>query len=233
MNKKKCFDLMFLTLLIMTSCFVLISCKKSDLEFYSESISEARYNYYFGEITGYEMSLTCGVRETDFRLDGYHTENIEFGVITIKIPTDIEFNNNATYRLDYGNKTTSGTLEQNPFDMSLMADIGFVIDEDSVKITFKMDNIVKVLTLNNVTTNFNYNYISAFELFIKENSKGLKEFVDDGEFKAEVYIKIIHDNTIDSGYYFLIRVIGRNGKVLSGIVNPITGEILAVTNSKI
>ena len=46
-----------------------------------------------------------------------------------------------------------------------------------------------------------------------------------------IYIKIMHDDTIDSGYYYLIRVIGRDGKVISGMINPISGELMAVTSS--
>lgn len=220
-------------IMIIVSCVLLVSCNTKDIEIYRENISEARYNYYYGEASGYRMSFTSGVRESDFKLDGYHTENIEFGVITIILPSDVEYSGVATYRLEYDNKLASGTLEENPFDGSLMADIGFVIDDiDSMKIAFKMGDITKIITLDDMTRNFNYDYMGAFELFV-DNADGITDYMIDGEFQAEVYIKIMHDDTIDSGYYYLIRVIGRDGKVLSGIVNPISGEILAVTSGKL
>lgn len=220
-------------IMIIVSCVLLVSCNTKDIEIYRENISEARYNYYYGEASGYKMSFTSGVRESDFKLDGYHTENIEFGVITIILPSDVEYSGVATYRLEYDNKLASGTLEENPFDGSLMADTGFVIDDiDIMKITFKMGDITKIITLDDMTRNFNYDYMGAFELFV-DNADGITDYMIDGEFQAEVYIKIMHDDTIDSGYYYLIRVIGRDGKVLSGIVNPISGEILAVTSGKL
>lgn len=230
----KLYLIFFSLCLILTMAFVLSSCGKRNIEIFRNNISEARYNFYTGEVGEYKVSLTCGVRESDFKLNGYHTTNVEFGVLTIVLPSDVEYTGSATYKIEYGNKTTSGNLEQNPFDFSLMADIGFIIkDIDEIKVTFKMGSITKFINLHDVTKNFNYNYDSALELFVNENYKELKSFVDGNELKAEVYIKIMYNNEIDSNYYYLIRVIGRQGNVLSGIVNPINGEILAVTSDKL
>lgn len=180
------------------------------------------------------MSFTCGVRESDFKLDGYHTDTVEFGVLTVELPKDVEYSGSATFKLNYNNKVTSGKLEQNPFDLSLMADIGFIVqDVNSVDVSFTMGNNTTSITLNDVTSNFNYNYMSAYDIFIKHSENELKQFVVDNKFMAEVYIKIMHDNSIDSGYYYLVRVIGVKGTVLSAIINPITGEILAKTVSKL
>ena len=229
----KAFLTMLSVVLIVGCSVVFVSCNKLERK-YKSNISEARYNYFYGEVGGYKMSFTSGVRESDFKLDGYHTENVEFGVLTIITPNEVEFVDDATFKIDYDNKTINGILEQNPFDLSLMADIGFVIQEvDNIKITFKMGDIEKLVELRDVTKIFNYNYDSAFDVFIENCKEELKQFVVDNEFQAEVYIKIMHDDTVDSGYYFLVRVVGRSGKILSAIINPISGEMLAKTNSNL
>ena len=101
------------------SSILLVSCNRNNMELYKANISEARYNYYYAEAQGYLVSFTSGIRESDFKLDGYHTENIEFGVITIILPKDIEYSGVATYRIEYDNKLASGTLEQNPYQQNL------------------------------------------------------------------------------------------------------------------
>lgn len=221
-------------ILVVLVTFILTSCGTKNINIFKNNLSEVRYNYYLGEASGYTFSFTSGLREVDYKIDGYHTNNIEFGIVTIKLPDDVKYSGNANFRLDYGNKTTSGKLEQNPFDLTLMADIGFIIEDyEEIKITFKMDNINKVLTLKDVTKTFNYDYDNALEKFIMENYDDLKSYITKNELKAEIYVKIMYDNTLDSKFYYLIRVVGRNGNVLSGIIDPMSGDILAATNSNI
>ena len=212
----------------------LISCGKTNYDIFSKNLSEVRYNYFSGVVGEYLVSFTSGLRESDFKLNGYHTENVEFGILTITIPKGVEYVSSASYKLEYGNKLIGGTLEQNPFDLTLMADIGFIInDVEEMKVTFKMGDITKFITIKDVTKNFKLNYNSALNLFVEENYSKLEKLIVKGELQAEVYVKIMYDTTIDSNYYYLIRVISRTGETISGIVNPLTCEILAVTNGKI
>ena len=227
-NKKWLVLSMVFCVLFVSSIVVLWACGEKKIDLYKENISEARFNYYYAEAGGYKVSFTSGIRECDYKLDGYHTDSVEFGVVTIELPSDVEYSSPATYRLEYADKVASGTLEKNPFDGTLMADIGLVAEGDMC-LLFKMGDISMNFNMLEASKNFNIDCMGAFELFV-ENAE-LDCFVVDKEFQAEVYIKIIHDNTIDRGYYFLIRVIGRDGKVVSGMVNPITGEIMAVTSS--
>ena len=229
-NKKRTyvyFSIIFVFMAI--SSILLVSCNRNNMELYKANISEARYNYYYAEAQGYLVSFTSGIRESDFKLDGYHTENIEFGVITIILPKDIEYSGVATYRIEYDNKLASGTLEQNPFDGSLMADTGFAIYDVDMVIKFTMGDVSMAFNMKDMSNNFNMDYAGALELFV--NNVDMDDFIVDKEFKAEIYIKIMHDDTIDSVYYYLIRVIGRDGRVLSGMINPISGELMAVTSS--
>lgn len=231
-KKKKLYLIASVILIMMIICSIcLMSCKGDDMELYVNNISEARYNYYYAEANGYKVSFTAGVRESDFKLDGYHTDNIEFGVITVILPSDVNYSGFATYRLEYDNKLASGTLEKNPFDGSFMADVGFVIDNAKIVLSIKMGDTSMKFDMRDMSSNFNMDYMGAFELFVANID--INEFMVDKEFQAEVYIKIMHDDTIDSGYYYLIRVIGRDGKVISGMVNPISGELMAVTSSRL
>ncbi len=212
----------------------LISCGKINYDVFTKNLSEVRCNYFSGVVGEYLATFTSGLRESDFKLNGYHTDNVEFGILTITIPNDVEYVSSASYKLEYGNKLISGTLEQNPFDLTLMADVGFVIDDvEEMKVTFKMGNITKYITIKDVTKNFKLNHTTALNLFVEENYNKLEKFISNGELQAEVYVKIMYDTKIDSNYYYLIRVISRTGETLSGIINPMTGEILAVTNGKI
>ena len=212
----------------------LISCGKVNYDIFKNNLSEVRYNYFSGSVGEYLVTFTSGMREVDFKLNGVHTENVEFGILSITLPKDVEFVSSANYKLEYGNKLISGSLEQNPFDLTLIVDIGFIInDVDEMKVTFKMGDITKYITIKDVTKNFKLNYEDALNLFVESNYTQLEKFIVKGELQAEVYVKIMYDTTVDSNYYYLIRVLGRTGETLSGIINPITGELLAVTNGKI
>ena len=102
-----------------------------------------------------------------------------------------------------------------------------------MKVTFKMGDIIKYITVKDVTTTFELDYVEALNLFVENYYKKLEKFVNNKSLEAEVYVKIMYDTEIDSNYYYLIRVLGRSGETVSGIVNPISGEILAVTNGNI
>ena len=162
-------------------------------------------------------------------LDGYHTDNIQFGILTITLPSDVSFVEGATYKIYYGNKTYMGDLEQNPFDFSLMADTGFMIQNlANISVLFTMNGSSKYVTIDNITNTFNLDYNEALDLFVKGACDKLSPFVDGNKLLGEVYIKIKYNKEIDSNFYYLIRVIDRVGNTVTGMINPITKELLAV-----
>ena len=61
-----------------------IGCTDKKLNSYLENnIAEIREFVVFGQNDNLSASLMCGKREIDYKMDGYATSLIEFGVITI------------------------------------------------------------------------------------------------------------------------------------------------------
>lgn len=202
----------------------------------NENIAEERQFVLYGEDEVVQSTLMCGRREKEYKLNGYATELIEFGVLTI-IYTDMDSLKfeNAEYKLYIGMEKYEGMLEKNPFDNTLVADIKKIIDKNSnVLLEVYLDNEkFSSMKLNIIDEEWKINYTDCIEVLIDNYTKELKSMISNKTFLGEVYIKIINDyDEYMSDFYYYISVLGRSGQKISVLINPKNGEILA-SNSNI
>lgn len=214
--------------LIVINSFLLAGCNK----FYKltkSNIAEIRHNVFVGSSDNFDITFMSGKREKDYVINGYNTDLIDFGIITITIKDNNLNISDPTFALTIDTLRYEEVLEKNPFDGTYVADIGVVVDNSLSSMTIKvfMGEIVEELTLNNLSYNWEISSYDALKLACKTLKSELKPLISN-EFLGEVYIKIIKDTIVNDGsYYWYVNFVSRNGIYHSIIINPLTSEILA------
>ena len=214
--------------LLIINCFLLTGCNKTYKSALS-TISEIRYNIFAGCSDHFDVTFMSGRREKDYVINGYNTELIDFGIVTISVKDPDAQINNPRFSLTINTLRYDDILEKNPFDGTYVADIKNIIDDDLNSITLKlfMGDIVEELTLQNLSINWKVDSKKALKIACKELSKELAPLITN-MFLGETYIKIIKDTIINNdSYYWYVNFASRNGIYHSIIIDPMTSEILA------
>ena len=219
---------------LIIGCCVLSGCSNSLEKQIWNNIAEIREFVVYGKDEGVSVSLICGRRESEYKMNGYATDLIPFGVLTITYDNiDALDISEAKYTLYVGTEKFVGDLVQNPFDQTLVADIGTIVNKDAnISVDIWVENKKTSLKLKNIDEDWGITSSECIDILIEHYKNQLKSFVND-EFMAEVYIKIMNDyDMYGSDFYYYVSVIGRSGSSLSMIISPKTGDILA-SNSNI
>ena len=132
--------------LLLCTCVVFINaCSPKVLTYVQENIAEVHYNIYAGASDEVSCAYSAGKREIDYKLNGYATQLIDFGLITFVVNNSNVVADVPSFELSYGNVKTEGTLEQNPYDRSYVADIKQIITTLTEMIaTIKLGSYVKI-----------------------------------------------------------------------------------------
>lgn len=193
-----------------------------------ENLSEVRYNVFDGENESVTANFMSGKRESEFLLNGESTPLINFGLITFEFKQSVELVA-ATYSIVAGEKTFEGALEINPYKESLVADIKEIIDQVSqLEVSLKMADVTHELTLSLVNENWKVDHEEALKIACKKLETQLKDFVVEGKFAAEAYVKIVTGQGAEAGEYFwYVNVLSKEGKNIAVIIDPMTKQVLA------
>ena len=205
----------------------------SKIDYIDKNIAEIRNFLYEGKVDGVTATLVCGYRESEYVLDGYATELVEFGVLTFDIAKiDENRTQNAKFTIQYGDNFLDGDLVKNPFDNTLVVDLKKIIDVDKVVVHIIMDDNNKEISLVRLDKDWEFSSEDVKKIISKEFKEEIKPLIVDGVFKGEVYIKILNDADIYKGdYYWYVSIIGQNGGRLNAIISPKTGQILSSNNT--
>ncbi len=214
-----------------------LGCKKDLSLKVQDKLSEVRYNLFVGKNENFSVKFTSGFREDPYVIDGISESKKEFGVITVKIFNEQNFNADENEIFEYvitiNDTDYDGTFEQNPFDKTFVADIEtFVLDESKVEIKLTFQGKTFESELVNVSKNFKISHKDALDIFIKEHEKNIENYIKNG-INFEIYVKILGDDSVASEqYYFYICLISTNNDTINLIINPQNGEILAKSEGK-
>jgi len=189
----------------------------------------------YGVEDNISITLMCGHRESEYKMDGYATSLIPFGVITITLADgeDIEVQS-SSFVLFVGTEKFEGDLTENPFDGTLVADIGKVIDRSqNVSIDVYINDEKESIKLKSVDEDWTINARDCIDILLNNFDREISGFVNDDNLEGEVYIKIIDDyDKFESKFYYYVSVVDRRGSSISMLISPFNGEILA-SNSNI
>ena len=214
--------------LVLINSFLLGGCNKY-YKLTKSSIAEIRHNVFVGSSDNLDITFMSGKREKDYVINGYNTELVDFGIITITIKNPNLKLSDPTFALTIDTLRYEEVLEKNPFDGTYVADIGVVVDNSLSSMTIKvfMGELIEEIQLNNLSYDWKLNSYDALKLACKTLKNELKSLITN-EFLGEVYIKIIKDTIVDDGsYYWYVNFVSRNGIYHSTIIDPLTSEILA------
>ena len=223
----------FIFFILFSLSYVFCGCSSRVERMIRNNIAEIRNFVVYGKNEKLSASLMCGLREQEYKMNGYATNLIEFGVITINLIDKNLSTDKANFILFVGTEKFEGDLVINPFDESLVADIKVIVNSNaniSLKLCF--DVHLESLKLKKIETDWIINTDDCVSILVDKYSDKLKKLIRNNQFDAEVYIKIMNDeNKLVSDFYFLISVVGRKGEYINIIVSPQTAEILASNNN--
>ncbi len=228
-------NIKYFLFLSLIACFVVASglaftgCTDKYVSLTQESLAEVRQTLFVGETDNLSVTFMSGYREKDYIINGYNTELIPFGVLTVTLlNNNITQSDGATYALTIGTNRYEGVFEINPFDSTYVGDIKqLVTDTQDLTLRFVLGSLNEEINLHNISSTWKVNHTEALKIACKELKPQLKKLTQ-GTFLGETYIKIICDNKIqENGCYWLVNFVGRKGETHSVLINPITAEILA------
>lgn len=213
---KKLFCVLFSLICLFTLC----SCN-SDSK-YTPYISQIRTDVFVGEGENYSLQVFSEQKEIPFINDTVAGE--KHNVLTVRI---LNCNNPLKIKVSYADEELIADTEYNAHAMSMTASfevLSFPKDTLTVEIEgefnekiecvskLKSDTISPLTALNNV--------ISAKGDFIKS-------ITDNGELKAEIYLRLLVEN--DYNFYYVGFGLGSN-KITAFLLDGKTGEIIAGKN---
>ena len=218
----------FFSLVIVLCMLVFSSCTSRLDTMVINNISEERIFVLEGRSDGVMAELMCGYRESDYNVNGYSSQLIEFGILTIRFVDSQEFDS-VNYTLFVGVDKFSGEMQKNPFEDSYVVDLKTIIDDrQNILIEIDADAVVYCMKMFSPMIEWTIDSRRALDIFIDKYSRELKLLVGDNAFGGEIYIKIVGDyDKYGAEYMYYVSCVDRQGECLSMIVSPKTGNILA------
>lgn len=221
---------MKLFFLFLCNILIFTGCNNKYENSLKGNIAEIREFLMEGKSEEVTTSLICGKREKDYVINGYATSPIEFGVLTFKLDNIKDFDVSlANFILLVGTIRYDGVLGQNPFDQTLVADIGKIVDKkENIVAKLIIGEYSKEIKLNLINKDWKVDSNRVIEIVANNYKKDLDNYFKNNIFCGEVYIKILNDADIYKGdYYWYVSIISKKGDNISLIISPYTGEILA------
>ena len=208
-------------------CFGLSGCglnAKSDVV---NNLSDVRYSVFVGQNDGAVANLMCGMRENPYSYDGISNKKTEFGVLTVFFKN--RPSQNLHYSLSVGKSSFAGTLEENPYNHSFMADIQKIVDS-SEAVYLTIEGVAENMQLMPESAGWEIQYSQALDIAFDALEEDLMKLYSSRKFCAECYLKIVMDqSSIENPYYWCFMYVGQNGQSGSVIIDVHSGEVL--TNS--
>ena len=208
---------------------VLVGCGTSIKTDVVNNMSDIRYDIFVGQSEGVVVNLMTGLRENPYAYDGNSNKKTEFGVITVSFehqPTQ-----NVHFALSIDGVTTSGVLEENPYNHTFMADIEKIVSNDS-GVFLTLEGTVQNLQLIPISKTWAVQYSQALDIAVNALQEDINEAYKNKKFQAECYLKIVLDQTnVDKPYYWCFMIVYAEGGSKSIVFDVNTGQILTQNNA--
>lgn len=223
--KKKLFIFSILAVMM----FGLSACSGSKIDL-KDYIIEERTTLYTASDSLYNVSLSTGMREQDYNLDGIRNEMVEFGVLTIsRNDSEPLANDNYYYTVTIGEEILTGSLIPSQIDNSYTVDLERKFSEDSVinvEISFTGYTFNEDLT--NTSQDFSVDLETALEIANQELASELSNMSKLNP-NIEVVTKILKDYSSEElkRYYWYVGVISGDGDTLGLLIDANSGEVIA------
>lgn len=192
------------------------------------SLAEKRIALVDSTTTGAYASIMTGYREEEYVINGIATELIEFCVVTFMIDGFEAYDyTKAQCVINIGIERYERDLELNPYDNSLVTDLGKIYNID--------ENVMARLLVNGKTYKFYFKPVSrewcvdsdsAIRIYADYFREDLQSFITSAKLQGEVYVKILSDRKLGA-YYWHISFVSTSGDRLSAVIDVETGELVS------
>lgn len=219
-NKLKFLTLFFLTFFLSLCLF---SCSKSLHKILSDSVSEYRENYFYGENGSFFASFTDGKREKNYIYDGIKTDLVDYGVLVVK--GDAPSQETLSFELTIEGEVFVGEMERNPFDRTFVFDIASRVSaSDAISVYLPKFDLNIPLTC--LSKDWEMTCHKALNKFADEKKAELQKYVSKEGFLGEIYIKLVADKNDRNNVYYYVLAVCRDGKVFGSLIDVQTGDIV-------
>jgi len=224
--KKKLF---IFTLCAMCLClFTACGASKIDL---NEYIIEERTNLFTACDDMYSVTLSSGMREMDYNLDGIKNDMLEFAVLTLaRNDGEPLANDTYNYSITIGEDILTGTLDKSQVDNTYSIDLERGIPNDSnVNVNITFTGYTFSQDLSNTSADFSVDMKTAIDIANKELANDVKDILSGNNVKIEVVTKILKDYSTEElkRYYWYVGVVSTNGDILGVLIDANSGEVIA------
>lgn len=197
-----------------------------------QNVSEIRNNLFIGKSENIIVSFSSGEREKNYVIDGKSGENTDFGVFSVIVLNDNKYETKRSFVANINQVDYSGTFEVNPYDKTLLFDIGIKFEDDAqISISVILDEIYETIQLENVSQTWNIDCFDAVEIACKKLQSELKRYIKEKNLTMEIYVKILFDiDNLENPYFWLVTFTGNDEKEVSVVIDVSTGEVLSKKN---
>lgn len=222
MKTKRAVAIIFAVCMAVALC----GCTKSNLEKYSENISELREHIFAAESAEYKVTAISGMREEPYEMNGVSAGSRDFTVVTVT-PADFKADKSYRYRTEIAGEVYEGDLLPHPFAQSLSADIPAEAKEDFT-FTVTGDGEVDFQMVRAVTGEM-ISADKALGIALDKLSGELKKFRSGGTLNAEIYVRLM-ENPIDGngGYFWYVAFVGEDKATVAVLLRGDTGAVSAI-----
>lgn len=179
---------------------------------------------------GFYASISSGVREEDYKMDGRSGKKVDFALLCVRPAQE----NNATQKIS-GSLTIDGTalpvvLELNPFNGFYMLDLERRLSgQEQVSFAYAGQTIA----LQCESNSFAVNDLDAIRIAAENLSDKILECRRGNNLGAECYLRVLdrRTNQLDSTFWCLTVVTEQN-KTYSIVISAKDGSVLAKSTDK-
>ena len=207
----------------------LSACGKVSVDL-NDYLIEERNHLFTANDDLYSVSLSTGMRESDYNLDGVVGEKVEFGVLTFSRNDNNPLSNDQySYVVKINEESVSGNLEKNPVNNSYVIDLEMSVPVDAtVAVQINFTGYTFKETLTNTSSDFTVDSTTALTIANKELKTELENITSNNT-NIEVVMKILKDssNTELNNYFWYIGVVSTTGDTLGILIDANTSEVIA------
>jgi len=191
-------------------------------------ISEYRECLFVANFKNFNATFTGGEREKYYRYDGFSTELVEFGAVSVSFSNPPKVNEQIQYVLFIDTIQYNGALEFNPIDNTYVADIEKNISPKAdVYLRVYGGGVDEQSVMTCISKDWRISYKQACTIMLKEYKKELKSQTQSNKLNGEIFIKLVgeHVNNFNSICWY-VNYIGRDGTNFVCIIDVNSGEIV-------
>ena len=209
---------------ILTLIFAVVligGCNKGiNLEDY---VTDLREEIYTAEGENFSLKIYYGYKETPFNNDGAVGTRINY--LTVRLLGVPDTATEYTFTADIDGTTLNGEFSFNPVANALSAKAELNKKPPaSFEITISSAASSQTLTAVSALPEGTISYKQALLSLEKNQAELINNYVSDGKFTAEIYLRVMIRN--DKPYYYV--GFAKNGKITALLVDGFNGDILAV-----